>query len=195
MRAQTWAPCTGKRSLSHWTTREVPRSTLLMVVKTSWDPHFLYDHVWPVHSDPLFLFRQKSILFPLYHTGYIRENLSSHWRIQTGRRTHRASHRHRTLRRVCLPRAWPPLLNRPDKSVRGPAQHAPWPSDTPSPFSAFGSKLLLGHSHVHPCKYCPLLPADTDDLTAREVGGASSLALLRKVCWPLHYTLCARIFL
>ena len=77
----------------------------------------------------------------------------------------RASHRHSTLRRVCLPRAWPPLLNRPDKSVRGPAQHAPWPSDTPSPFSAFGSKLLLGHEDSgflsRPCR--KRRPSSRDD--------------------------------
>ena len=121
-------------------------------------PALLYSHVWPVHSDPPFLFWQKSILFPLYHTGYIHENSRVILRIKTGTHTHCAGHGHSALRRACVPRAWPPLLNRPDRSVRGPARHAPverGPECSAHGYAAGKEQSLgLNQSSVTPPKLC-----------------------------------------
>lgn len=39
---ETWAPCIGSRSLSHWTTKEIPEAKILNIVLTAFLPcHFL----------------------------------------------------------------------------------------------------------------------------------------------------------
>ena len=95
MRDQTWAPALRSGVLATGLPGKSPGPLYYWL-----DPHFLYDHVWLVPFKPLFLFGQKSILFPLYHTGHIHKNLSSHLRIKT-EHTHTRTVGHSALRCVC----------------------------------------------------------------------------------------------
>ena len=152
MRDQTWAPALGSGILATGLPGKSPGPLYYWL-----DPHFLYDHVWLVPFKPLFLFGQKSILFPLYHTGHIHKKLSSHLRIKT-EHTHTRTVRHSALRCVCSSQASRLLFSTDLKSLCENLLYMNLWSEAPEMLSARGyaagkqQSLDLNWSAINPPK-------------------------------------------